>query len=638
MSGTGNHEKRSCLVVGANGREWARTKNRARSAGATTLDAFPSSSLLNGINDGSSSWSVALAECIHICKSNAPELCPPHWRLEHHRRRKSFLTSRTAAKRITTPRKPQAWKRTMGRMKDSDDYITARAANPWTGLISPSPGTQTPRTPESPGDALNLRRKAMQQISPTHAVKRRPILTKANEGRKVSSGSETAGANTNTQDRLAPGNTPGERQDDKLIHMPSAREPQPFAYPGYTAEQIEALEHYREKARRVSSEGYDRRRFPSASANAPSADDREGAFANCSRPHDRSRLHHNRSFAPYNACDEEPATASPPTLTVRKRDNLNAKISRILQRTQSGQDTAASTAVANQVHGAASVTPRSSQPSATMYPHDSIIVQDDDNNLHGRGPAGPRRSKEPYAERESAAADRGDGALRPEVCVDDKCSAPRNAPVNDRDDTYVGYRSALDDIAHDSTSSRCAVAGSESMPDLRHLPRVRLLKPEHAAVPRAAAAACRRTEVGQCSLGCDRDVQSGACVQRRAGSTGSVVRHTSLFEKSSIAQPEREKVDYLEQSLDHLLLLLRYLGSLQIPRVGLLELLQDPEVSTKDKVEALKAVLSLAGHALAVCTLLAMLWKLGTSLVQFVEVVLWPLVLPLRMVKWILIR
>jgi hypothetical protein len=38
-------------------------------------------------------------------------------------------------------------------MKDSDDYITARAANPRTGLISPSLAG-TPRTPESPAEAL----------------------------------------------------------------------------------------------------------------------------------------------------------------------------------------------------------------------------------------------------------------------------------------------------------------------------------------------------------------------------------------------------------------------------------------------------------------------------------------------------
>ena len=510
-------------------------------------------------------------------------------------------------------------------MKDSDDYITARAANPWTGLISPSPGTQTPRTPKSPGHALNLRKNAVQQISPTHVVKRRPVLTKANEGRKVSGGNGRAGANVNTQDRTKLSTTTSERQDDQLVHMPSAREPQPFAYPGYTAEQIEALEHYRDKARRVSSEGYDRRRFPSGQANVAFIEDHEGAYANCSRLHDRS-------FTPYNACDEEPTIPAPPTLTIRKRDNLNAKISRILHRGQPAQDTAAPTAVADQVQVTANVTPRSPQSSAIHCPDNSIKAQGDDNKLHGRSPASPRRSRKQYAQQSSAAADH-------KVCMD-KCSAPRTTP-DIACETYVGCRSAcaLDDnsFAHDSTSSRCAFAGSGSVPDLRHLPRVRLVKPELAAVPRAAAASGR---IGnrQCSLGCERDVQSGACMQSRVDSTASVIRSTSLFDKSSSLQSQGEKVDHLEHLLDYLLAFLRYLGSLQMPRVGLFELLQDPEVSTKDKVEALKAILSLAGHALAVCTLLAMLWKLGTSLLQFFEVVLWPFVLPLRIIKWILIR
>jgi hypothetical protein len=61
-------------------------------------------------------------------------------------------------------------------MKDSDDYITARAANPRTGLISPSLAG-TPRTPESPAEALKLR---SQRI--------RPALTRANEARKISAG------------------------------------------------------------------------------------------------------------------------------------------------------------------------------------------------------------------------------------------------------------------------------------------------------------------------------------------------------------------------------------------------------------------------------------------------------------------
>jgi hypothetical protein len=76
----------------------------------------------------------------------------------------------TPPSQFATPVRP-----TMG-IKDSDDYITARAANPRTGLISPSPAA-TPRTPESPAEALKLR-----------SQRTRPALTRANEARKISAG------------------------------------------------------------------------------------------------------------------------------------------------------------------------------------------------------------------------------------------------------------------------------------------------------------------------------------------------------------------------------------------------------------------------------------------------------------------
>ena len=63
------------------------------------------------------------------------------------------------------------------RMKDSDDYITARAANPWTGRISPSVATLTPsHTPESPADALPRYLYYTQSRSPSPDVPLRPAL------------------------------------------------------------------------------------------------------------------------------------------------------------------------------------------------------------------------------------------------------------------------------------------------------------------------------------------------------------------------------------------------------------------------------------------------------------------------------
>lgn len=173
----------------------------------------------------------------------------------------------TRPTQFATPVRPK-----MG-IKDSDDYITARAANPRTGLISPSPAA-TPRTPESPAEALKLR---SQRI--------RPALTRGNEARKISTGGlpkwcahENGWSREYAKSGVAsprPSDTSvgasniicGEtdaledilRGDRFVVHMPSAREPQPYAFPGRSAEEIQAYEHYEQKARKTSGDGWDQR-------------------------------------------------------------------------------------------------------------------------------------------------------------------------------------------------------------------------------------------------------------------------------------------------------------------------------------------------------------------------------------------
>jgi hypothetical protein len=182
-----------------------------------------------------------------------------------------------------TPVRPE-----MG-MKDSDDYITARAANPRTGLISPSLAG-TPRTPESPAEALKLR---SQRI--------RPALTRANEARKISASglqkpcsSEKGWSFADAKSRLASprpsdasagaadiigcelqteANTGGD--DRFVVHMPSAREPQPYAFPGRSAQEIQAFEHYKRKARKTSGEGWDQRCVQSGGIRKSSATENE---------------------------------------------------------------------------------------------------------------------------------------------------------------------------------------------------------------------------------------------------------------------------------------------------------------------------------------------------------------------------
>lgn len=172
----------------------------------------------------------------------------------------------TSTKRISAKDKDENRKRpTNMRMRDSDDYITARGANPRTGLISPSPEFSTPRrlwTPETPEEALRLL-KWPEGESPSSGfgVKVRPPFQRANEGRKVS-------PDCGKQLRLDSGVTIASprimgikadaglissksqpsliSEDQFVVRMPSAREPQPYAYPGCSAKQIQAFEQHKD--------------------------------------------------------------------------------------------------------------------------------------------------------------------------------------------------------------------------------------------------------------------------------------------------------------------------------------------------------------------------------------------------------
>lgn len=224
--------------------------------------------------------------------------CSEHSETSRSRRfkdiaRRTLLKQRTITSRVEprqkshdkdiTPIRPK-----MG-MKDSDDYITARAANPRTGLISPSLAG-TPRTPESPAEALKIR-----------AQRTRPALTRANEARKISAGGSqkwcssgkgwsfedaksriasprpsdaSAGAADIISGQLQPGDD--SHADDRfVVKMPSAREPQPYAFPGRSAQEIQAFEHYRRKARKTSGDGWDQRCVQNGGIRKSSATDCE---------------------------------------------------------------------------------------------------------------------------------------------------------------------------------------------------------------------------------------------------------------------------------------------------------------------------------------------------------------------------
>lgn len=541
------------------------------------------------------------------------------------------------------------------RMKDSDDYITARAANPRTGLISPSVGTRTPCTPDSPGDALKLR--SVHQLSPTPELRTRPPISRANEGRKLSGGRvrkwsanedgcyiESLGSSpahrSPKEDRQArPSSSCSShlKDDEFVVHMPSAREPQPFAYPGYSAEQIEAYEHYRDKSRRVSSEGYDQRLIhashgsrkrpstPVPTEQPPSSDETAEGLVVCPNTGQYFRAYRDIS----NNCD----MSEPPNITVRKRSVKADKV----QQGDKGDVHALVDKTKHTLSGAKSGV-LSAPFTSPKKPDSHACSSQCPNDV-------PISVPEAYRNTKHAQICSATGAISGKTAHG---SAPRRNNVANGDHYYelvdCKIKKKSPRRPPDSDSSSSAI-------DLRKLPRVRLVSPECAALPHHDH--CHRPrhshgELGdrQCSFECERKTSDGECVERRMPSSGTV-RRTSPFEvESSPATPspsEKEQAtaattnptSHAEIALGVLEALLSYMTRIKIPKSGQIELLMSQDAPTQERVEALKALVSLAAHALAVCTTLAMLWKLGSAVMHLLEVLLWPLAVPFKVLRWI---
>jgi hypothetical protein len=182
----------------------------------------------------------------------------------HHR------TERTAWSRDTfrTPsRTPQRHLRSINMgVRGTDDYLTARAANPRTGLVSPSVVTNlTPRTPISPAEALSLfgsdhiiprvsSPKAQSTEDPHSASPRQRPAGPRGRWRQDSTGwnmepdteagyhkSTTANSSATRADFHA-------SEDSFVLPMPSAKDPQPYRQ----ADQDKAVQYYKDKAQRLA--------------------------------------------------------------------------------------------------------------------------------------------------------------------------------------------------------------------------------------------------------------------------------------------------------------------------------------------------------------------------------------------------
>lgn len=537
------------------------------------------------------------------------ELNPPHWRLVTKRSLRSRLKDlvlKTPADGLpaqtTTPKsnQQQLQRPAIMRMKDSDDYITARAANPRTGLISPSIGSPSPQpfTPDTPGDALKLPKQTAP--SPTPEARSRPALSRANEGRKISGGTlnrcakgwVSGAALAAASPRETPvtvgaglGSQPMLKDDQFVIHMPSAREPQPYTYPGRTPIEIEAFEHHKRKARRVSGDGYGQGQV-SRNANGKAFGGVRKTTPTNARAWDGAAL--ATGFA---VADAHVHSAAPfPAVTVAKRSGRNFQEDHH-PASVAGAELSASTF-------APFCSPRT--PASRPVAADTVL----------------QTVRVPGASRDGHL---GTGTVSNVTPILRK---PLPTAPNDGLDIYQ-----TGDSHNPLTSS--------SLPDLSQLPRVRLVHPQLASVPQMHALRHTRGAPRQCSLGCRREEDTGQCLETRDPSTDGIIKpRSSLFETQAASSTLRTD-DVLELLFGLAASALAFGRRIRLPRICALEPLRAPDATPQQKVDALKALLTLAGQGVTLLMVVTVLWRLGAALMQVFEVLFWPLAVPFKILRWL---
>ncbi|KAK3654066.1 hypothetical protein LTR56_003502 [Elasticomyces elasticus] len=471
------------------------------------------------------------------------QLCPPHWRIREKRSKRSKLkelvlklpaeSGLATIKRHKPPSRPPIM-----RMKDSDDYLTARAANPYTGLVSPSVGSPSPCTPDTPGQALSQRK--VEPSSPTPNAHVRPVLSRAKEGRKVSAGSvhkwragikgwtaQAAVASPRETNATAGASVlvTHSEPDRFVVHMPSAAEPQPYFYPGCSSAEIKAFEHYKRKTRKVSGEGYS---------------EQSGK--------------HGHAVAS--------GVRGMPDIRVAKRPQ--ARVNRT-------------------GHHEHSSTPGPALSAATFAPF-----------------ASPQTPTNKVAE------------------VEPTAMRTVHAPPK--------YLDPLTPI--ESGPIRRKPVGSPKTADLSLLPPIRLVHPELASLPRPP------TVSRSCSLGCERNDGTGDChiTARRPHEEGD----TTLFPPKSVSRDSVVDRDTTAEILSAAVAYaVKSCRAMRFPRIDILSALNAPNATPRQKVDALRELLSLGAQVFAFLMVLSMLWRLGTAVVQLLELVFWPLIVPLKVVRWV---
>lgn len=511
------------------------------------------------------------------------ELCPPHWRLRERQPLKAKLCAILLKDWQSLSFQPVAAspscrgtleRPTMIRMKDSDDYITARGANPRTGLISPSVGS--PGTPESPAEALKLRK---EPASPTRDARNRPILRRASEGRKVSAGGATLRDKDNARavdgmgavasPRVTAENVDAASMLDRdrfVVKMPSAQEPQPYAFPGCSAREIQAFAHYKDKARRASREGYDQRILQAA---------RQASGGWESVDQERICLH--------GAHGPSGVTATAP--------NRDITVLKCRARMQDKEDV------------------------------DPETVHEGGAELRVVNFASFSRARTPAIRSNTTTATSLNTLAPPAEGLEIHKPIARK-PVEWRTETK-----GLQSLPPVRLAPPC----------LAGLPRTQHDKLEYRSVneSRKCSSGCLKDSTDCIWMASNASTPPNERVPLFEGPEHTV--KVSSSQHMDFPDPLYDRHWLSDVIIRTLVSLFEVSKHIRLPSVSVpvLETLQSEHAPTEQKVEAMKRVVYATGQVLGLITAVVMLWSLGSGLVRLFEVLFWPLSVPLSIVRWI---
>ncbi|KAK5138448.1 hypothetical protein LTR08_000034 [Meristemomyces frigidus] len=343
-------------------------------------------------------------------------------------------------------------------------------------------------------------------------------------------------------------------------------------YPGHTAEEIQAFEHYKHKARRVSEEGYGERR-KSGDGDAPKAGSK--AFV---------------GMQPYRTI---PAQAPQPMIIMAKRSGRTHCVEKDVSSTCGAETSAATFAPFS--------SPRT--PARKSEIGDTVLKTI-------RAPAAyrdmtPERSRSASPVKRKAADWQGN------------LDAPLNTHASERNGK--GGLERVEDVY---------------ITDLRDLPHVRLVHPQLASLPRSHDQRRMGELSRKCSLGCEREGRTGRCVETKEA-IGNAHSRPTLFHDAADTPAAAQKSDIV----DYFFSLARYLlgvgKSVHLPKSGMLDALTSASATPQQKVDALKALVTLTGQGLVLLMVVTMLWRLGAAVMYVFEVLLWPLAVPFRILAWL---